>query len=33
MFPQVAPKFLKIRDAEPVKEDAVRELIVEDLGL
>jgi oxaloacetate decarboxylase alpha subunit len=32
MFPQVAPKFLKIRDAEPVKEDAVRELIVEDLG-
>jgi oxaloacetate decarboxylase alpha subunit len=32
MFPQVAPKFLKIRDAEPVKEEAVRELIVEDLG-
>ena len=33
MFPQVAPKFLKVRDAEPVKEDAVREIFVEDLGL
>ena len=35
MFPQVAPKFLKVRDNPAPKEDpnAVRELFIEDLGL
>ena len=32
LFPQVAEKFFAVRDAEPEKEDAVRELIVEDLS-
>ncbi|MBQ6717943.1 MAG: oxaloacetate decarboxylase subunit alpha [Clostridia bacterium] len=32
LFPQVAEKFFAVRDAEPVDENAVRELIVEDLS-
>ncbi len=32
LFPQVAEKFFAVRDAEPVEEPAVRELIVEDLS-
>ncbi len=32
LFPQVAEKFFAVRDAEPVEESAVRELIVEDLS-
>ena len=32
LFPQVAEKFFAARDAEPVDENAVRELIVEDLS-
>ena len=33
LFPQVAEKFFAVRDAEPVDENAVRELIVEDLSI
>ena len=32
LFPQVAEKFFAVRDAAPVEENAVRELIVEDLS-
>ena len=32
LFPQVAEKFFAVRDAEPVDENAVRELIVQDLS-
>ncbi len=32
LFPQVAEKFFAVRDAEPVEEPAVRELVVEDLS-
>ena len=32
LFPQVAEKFFAVRDAEPVDENAVREIIVEDLS-
>ena len=32
LFPQVAEKFFAVRDAAPVEEDAVRELIVEDIS-
>ena len=32
LFPQVAEKFFAVRDAEPVDENAVRELVVEDLS-
>ena len=33
LFPQVAEKFFAVRDAAPVEEPAVRELIVEDLSI
>ena len=33
LFPQVAEKFFAVRDAEPADENAVRELIVEDLSI